>query len=131
MKKKIYIALWRDVMQESFISRKFNLSKGVFADPDLTVQFGVKDRLKKNTITIFNYKTWFVGYLENDLSLEEKKEVDSFLTNNTSFKTEFELLKQSKFIPDHRIIFENKKSIRKGNKIIVKTVSEDYINILL
>ena len=35
--------------------------------------FPDKDRLKKNTISRYNYKTWFVGYLEDDLDSNGKR----------------------------------------------------------
>jgi len=84
-------------------------------------KFFDKDSLKKDTITVYNYKTWFVASIENDLSSEQKKEVEYFLQINPSLKPELEIFKQTKLVPDHRIIFENKKQLKHGGKVISLT----------
>src|SRR5437764_5793 len=66
------------------LRQEFNLFSNIPAKPDFNVGFISKDRLKKNTITFFNYKTWFTGYHENDLSAEQKKEVEFFINKNQS-----------------------------------------------
>ena len=73
-----------------------------------------KDRLKKNTITLYNYKNWFIALLENDLSEEEKVDVEKFLASNPGFKKELEIIKQTKVLPDYSVQFENKSGIKKG-----------------
>jgi hypothetical protein len=84
-------------------------------------KFFDKDRLKKDTITQYNYKTWFVAYIENDLTTEQQNEVEQFLQKNPSLKPELEIFKQTKLVPDHKIIFENKKQLKHGGKIIPLT----------
>lgn len=80
-----------------------------------------KDSLKKDTITSSNYKTWFVGYIESDLTSEQKKEVEAYLQKNPSLKPELEIFKQTKLVPDHQIIFESKKQLKRGGKVILFT----------
>lgn len=84
-------------------------------------KFFDKDSLKKDTITTSNYNTWFAGYIENDLSSEQKKEVEAFVEKNHSLKTELEIFKQTKLVPDHQILFEDKKQLKHGGKVIVFT----------
>jgi hypothetical protein len=77
-----------------------------------------KDKLKKNTITLYNYKTYFIAWYENDLSREEKIEVERFLEVNPALQKEFELFRQTKLLPDNTIRFRNKNSLKKGGKVI-------------
>ncbi len=100
---------------------EFNHYSLVQSDPDLSINFGSKDKLKKNTITIYNYKTWLVGYIENDLIVEQKNEVELFLSKNDILKTELEILKLSQFVSDKQIIFRNKNKLMRGPKIITFT----------
>jgi hypothetical protein len=94
---------------ESFEKISLSPTEKVFFD---------KDRLKKNTITLYNYKTYFIASVENDLSDDEKIEVQRFLERNPSLKPEFEIVKQTKLFPDYSIRFENKNSLKKGGKVI-------------
>ncbi len=80
-----------------------------------------KERLKKNTITLHNYKSYFVAYIENDLSLLKKNEVDLFIQKNPLLKPEFELFNRVKIVPDVSVVFRNKKQLNRGGKIIVFT----------
>jgi hypothetical protein len=82
------------------------------------IAFGGKDRLKKDVITLFNYKTWLAAYVENDLTDSQKKEVESFLSKNNSIKPELEILKQIRLVPDEKIIFPKKNDLKKKNKVI-------------
>ncbi|MCX6274715.1 MAG: hypothetical protein NTV09_05875 [Bacteroidetes bacterium] len=82
------------------------------------VVFSGKEKLKRNTITEFNYKTWFVAYEENDLNVEDRKQVEQFLVANPGYKSEFEILKQAKVLPDLTIRFKNKSSLKKGGAVI-------------
>jgi hypothetical protein len=77
-----------------------------------------KDSLKKNTITRYNYKTYFIAYFENDLDAEEKIEVEKFLEVNPSLQKELELLRNTKLQPDYSIRFENKNELKRGGKVI-------------
>ncbi len=80
--------------------------------------FSGKEKLKKGTITIYNYKTWFVAYEENDLNADEKKEVERFIEINPGYKPELEILKQTRILPDYTIRLANKSSLKKGRALI-------------
>lgn len=82
------------------------------------VKFPGKQSLKKNAVTEYNYKTWFVAYEENDLTKEEKREVEQFIEVNPAFKPELEILKQTRVRPDYSIRYENKSSLKKGAVVI-------------
>ena len=97
---------------------EFDMFSGIKAEPDVTIGFSHKERLKKNTITLFNYKSWFVGLLEGDLSPIQKSELNSFLEINPELKPELEILKQTKLYPDHSITFSNRKILKKQGRIL-------------
>ncbi len=80
--------------------------------------FSGKDKLKKNAITEYNYKTWFIAYEENDLSEDDRKEVEKYLESNPGLMPEFEIIRQTKLIPDLDIRFENKSALKKGGVVI-------------
>jgi len=84
-------------------------------------RFVNKDVLRKNTITVYNYKTWFIRFIENDLNDVEKNEVELFLKKNRWAKPELEIFKRTTLVPDQQIIFENKQSLKHGGKVIVLT----------
>lgn len=90
-------------------------------EPDNEVSFTGKDRLKKETITDFNYKTWLIGYLEKDLSKEQINEVDSFLYKHPELNTELNLFRSTKLIADNTIIFDKNNSLRKDGRVIILT----------
>src|SRR4051794_20525408 len=58
------------------------------------VTFAGKEKLKKSVVNEYNYKTFFVACLENDVDEHEKKAVEEFLRLNPDFSVEFEILKQ-------------------------------------
>jgi hypothetical protein len=97
---------------------EFNRFTKMSAIPEFTIRFPGKEKLKKSIITINNYKSWLVRYAENDLQKTDKRAVELFLSNHPSAKTELELLNQSRFVPDHRIIFDRKNLLHKGGKVI-------------
>ena len=103
------------------LQEEFNLYTEIQTVPDLKISFKGKNKLKKNTVTNYNYKTWLVGYTENDLLSDQKKEVEDFLSKNPSLKTELEILKLSRLIPDKRIIYNKKNALKKSAKIIYIT----------
>ena len=78
-----------------------------------------KEKLKRNTITMYNYKTWFIAYLENDLIDEERGEVEKFIGLHPLLKNELELFRQAKVLPDFAIRFENNSELKRIGKVIV------------
>lgn len=55
-----------------------------------------------------NYEEYFILYLDNELSSEDRREVDIFANENPDLKAELDMLLQSKLSPNTDIIFQNK-----------------------
>lgn len=58
-------------------------------------------------INIHNYEPYFLSYIDNELSVAEKKEVELFLLEYPNYAAEMALLKQAILLPEE-IIYEDK-----------------------
>jgi hypothetical protein len=100
------------------LKEEFKLFGGVKIETDSEIIFKGKDRLKKDLITLSNYKTWLVARIENDLNESDIFETEKFIKRNADVRREFEILKLSRLIPDQRIIFDRKNALKKGRKVL-------------
>jgi hypothetical protein len=100
------------------LKEEFENFEIISLNPKPDIKFFDKNSLKKNIITSYNYKTWFVAYLENDLKESERREVEQFVEKNPGYTPELEILKQTHILPDFNIRFENKSSLKKGGVTI-------------
>ena len=55
-----------------------------------------------------NYEEFFILYLDNELTAEERRRVEDFAAANPDLKEELDLLLQSKLVPDTAIVFNSK-----------------------
>ncbi|RYG44610.1 MAG: hypothetical protein EOO01_19195, partial [Chitinophagaceae bacterium] len=55
-----------------------------------------------------NYEEFFILYLDNELSSEDRGQVELFVQENPDLKAELDLLLQSQLSPDASVIFDNK-----------------------
>jgi hypothetical protein len=60
-----------------------------------------------------NYEEFFLLYIDNELNIAERRQVDLFVKENPDLEEELLMLKQSKLIPDESIIFTAKDSLMK------------------
>lgn len=65
-------------------------------------------------ITRHNYEEYFILYLDNELSSEDRRQVELFVQNNPDLKTELDLLSQSQLVPDTAIVFSNKEELMRS-----------------
>lgn len=85
--------------------------------PDPNVLYRNKEGLLQeaapSTPGISNFEEQLLLYLDNELSNEEKSEVEGFISAHPAVKKEFELLEKTKLQPEENIIFANKNSLYK------------------
>ena len=65
------------------------------------------------TINRHNYEEYFILYMDNELSSDERRMVELFINNNADLKDELDILMQYKMEPDSNIVFEGKEELLK------------------
>src|SRR5689334_7285084 len=66
-------------------------------------------------ITRQNYEEFFILYLDNELSLEDRREVELFAENNPDLKEELDALNQCRFHPDEAVVFNAKEDLMRAS----------------
>jgi hypothetical protein len=60
-----------------------------------------------------NYEEYFLLYIDNELNVDQKKQVELFVQENSDLEEELVMLKQSRLIPDDSIVFDKKHLLMK------------------
>jgi len=69
-----------------------------------------------------NYEEYFLLYIDNELSVDQKKQVERFVQTNPDLEEELVMLKQSRLIPEESIVFDNK-------HLLMKEENNSFINL--
>ena len=72
-----------------------------------------------------NYEEYFILYLDNELSAEDRQMVESFVILHPDLKDELELLQQTQFSPDQHIVFESKEDLLFGQPVGIRESNYD------
>lgn len=79
---------------------------------------------KADSITLDNYETYFLLFIDGELSQDDNEEVEKFVLQHPDLQNQFVLLKQSKLYPQTIPFYQKEKLYKKeGNKRIVPLVS--------
>lgn len=70
-------------------------------------------------ITRNNYEEFFILYMDNELSAEDRLRVEHFANANPDLREELDMLLQSRFTPDAEILFTDKDSLLKTSDTIL------------
>ncbi len=86
--------------------------------PDESVVFTAKHDLLRsgNPVTAANHEDYFISYGDDELSLQEKEQVEQFVYDNPAFQQEFELLQLARLSPDPNLRFPDKQSLYRSEK---------------
>ena len=60
-----------------------------------------------------NHEEYFLLYIDNELNVEQKKQVELFVRENPDLEEELVMLRQSRLIPDESIVFDKKHLLMK------------------
>ncbi|MES1218288.1 MAG: hypothetical protein ABUT20_22470 [Bacteroidota bacterium] len=69
-----------------------------------------------------NYEEFFLLYVDNELSAEQKKSVEQFIQENPDLAGELELFRQTSLVSDDAIVFE-------GKELLMKKENDSFITI--
>lgn len=86
---------------------KFDDEQQLFPDSNTSME---KSALIFDQINVSNRTYFFVAYLEDELSTEQKIQVDNWLQQNPKYQAEFSSFQQTKLKPEEKV-FPSKKSI--------------------
>src|SRR4030095_8258367 len=64
-------------------------------------------------ITRHNYEEYFLLYVDNELSVQERRQVEACVKESGDLKEELNMLKQSVLRPDKQVVFQNKGQLMK------------------
>jgi hypothetical protein len=79
---------------------------------------------KDYLVTLQNYETFFLLYLDDELNVAERKAVDDFVHANPSLQQELDILRQARVSPDQSIVYPDKQLLyREAGKEKVVTFS--------
>jgi len=70
-----------------------------------------------------NYEEYFLLYIDNELTVDQKKQVELFVQENADLGEELAMLEQSKLIPDQSIHFNKKETLMKDESNSFITMS--------
>ena len=69
-----------------------------------------------------NYEEYFLLYTDNELTVEQMKQVELFVIDNPDLEEELVMLQQSRLIPDENIVFDKK-------HLLMKEQSDSFIDV--
>lgn len=108
-----FVQLHPDLKDELDLLQQFKVS------PDTNVVFAGKEELMKmngqTPVSLTNYEEWFVQYIDDELTDEQKNVVEKFVAENPSLQKELSLLQQTKLQPEE-IVFTNKESLYRSEE---------------
>lgn len=76
-----------------------------------------------------NYEEYFILYMDNELSSDDRRMVEQFIQQHPDLKDELETLQQYKLEPDAEIVFNNKEELMKveGEKPVLLSNYEEWL----
>ena len=75
-----------------------------------------------------NYEECFILYWDNELTLSQRQAVENFVNENSDLQEEFNILGETRFIPDNKIQFEEKDFLLNTSAINITNYEEQLLN---
>lgn len=100
------------IKENSDLQEEFKLLGETRFTPDTVVQFEEKEFLLNNPfINITNYEEQLLNYIDDELTNEERKEVEVVVAKYPTIQKELALLKKAKLQPEAEIIFPDRSTL--------------------
>lgn len=109
------VAVERFIETNPDLAEELTLLRDAKLLPEEQIVFNYKDQLLKqstNDISLDNYESWFLLYVDKELSLADCQKVELFVLQHPSLQASFELLMQTK-LASEEWVFSNKEVLYK------------------
>lgn len=109
------IAVERFIATNPDLAEELTLLQDTKLVPEEHIIFNDKNQLLKqstNDISLDNYETWFLLYIDKELSLADCQKVELFVLQHPNLQASFELLMQTQLAPEEWV-FNNKEILYK------------------
>lgn len=104
----------------------FDAFRSTILRPETMPAFPAKHLLKR-AVHEDNFETYFVRYVEEDLSSEEREGVNEFVAANPQYKKQLDAYGAAKLMADTSIVFPNKDALKKKGAGRVVTMNLRYL----
>ena len=104
------VAVERFIAEHPDLAEELALLQDTKLVPEEQIIFPEKEQLLKqstNEITFTNYESWFLLFIDNELSLADRQKVELFVLQHPNLQAAFQLLLQTKLAPEEWV-FNNK-----------------------
>jgi hypothetical protein len=107
------------VKENSDLQEEFKILGETRFTPDATVQFEEKEFLQnKPFINITNYEEQLLNYIDDELSNDERKEVERSAAKYPTIQKELALLQKTKLRPEAEVVFPDRSTLyRREEKV--------------
>src|SRR6185503_6403033 len=113
------------VTQNTDLRAEFEILGETRFTPDASEQFKEKDFLLNNSfINITNYEEQLLNYIDDEVTADQRKEVEKFVSQYSAVKQELALLQKTKLQPEAEITFPDKSILyRREEKVRVVSMT--------
>lgn len=112
------MAVERFIEEHPDLAEELSLLQDTKLVPEEQVVFKGKEQLLKqstNEISLNNYESWFLLFIDNELSKSDCQKVELFILQHPQLQAEFELLQATKLAPEEWV-FKNKEILYREEK---------------
>lgn len=97
------------------LQAELNLLLQTRLQPDMDISFDGKESLLRSTVTgeinAGNYEEWFFLYIDNELTTQQRLQVENWLADQPGYAAELQVLLHTRLQPDTSIVFPDKQSL--------------------
>jgi len=106
-------ALEAFMQQHPAVRKELALLEATKLSPEEGVTFDDKEALYKNAgvMSVTNYERFLLDYVDNELSVSEKRELEALISQHPHIQQELSLLQAARLTPDFSVTFGNKASL--------------------
>jgi hypothetical protein len=108
------VSVEKQLEANAVLREQLRLFRLTLFTPDPKIIFDEKDRLKKQELS----QEQLIAYIENLLTAEERKMIETGLSISVALNNDLELFKQTILIPDVAVVHPGKEELKHGSKII-------------